>query len=287
MNAAAHSATSAASVRSDEKIMRVYVWEWPVRVSHWLIFTSILVLSFTGYYMYDPFIISRGRDAFLMGTMRFIHEVTAFVFIAAFLLRTYWFFHGNRWARWTQFLLVGRDQWRGAQKMVRYYLFLHREPESRVGHNPLAGATYSAVYTLAAVEILTGLALFNHVLHSSVLGFFIGWLPWLIDIQYLREIHFLGMFIFWAFFFHHIYSAILMGIEERSGLVGSIFSGYKTLPAAFVAADPASRGEAKPPVVPPGPAYWPNEEGDPAGKQAPSASASTEQAKSPRVRETQ
>jgi Ni/Fe-hydrogenase 1 B-type cytochrome subunit len=35
------------------------------------------------------------------------------------------------------------------------------------------------------------------------------------------------MFAFLAFVVHHVYSAVLIDIEERSGLVGSIFSGYK------------------------------------------------------------
>ncbi|MDE3134965.1 MAG: Ni/Fe-hydrogenase, b-type cytochrome subunit [Acidobacteriota bacterium] len=256
MNAAAQSAARVASPVSGENIVRVYVWEWPVRIAHWVIFLSIVVLSFTGYYLYDPFIISRGHDAFVMGTMRFIHEVTGFTFIAAFLLRLYWFFKGNRWARWRQFLLVDPEQWRGARNMLRYYLFLRRQPESRVGHNPLAGATYATIYTFIFIEVLTGLALFNHVRHSAVLGFFIGWLPSLIGIQYLREIHFLIMFILVAFFVHHIYSAWLMSIEERSGLMGSIFSGYKNLPADFLAADPASRHEREFPIVGPGWAYW-------------------------------
>ena len=32
-------------------LMRVYVWQLPVRVVHWVIVLSIAVLSFTGYYM--------------------------------------------------------------------------------------------------------------------------------------------------------------------------------------------------------------------------------------------
>ncbi len=252
MNAATPAAT-AAGQHHDERLIRVYVWEWPVRIAHWVIFFSILVLGFTGYYIYDPFIISRGHPGFLMGTMRFIHEVTGFVFIAAFLLRAYWFFKGNRWARWRQFLLIDSRQWRGARNMLRYYLFLRREPESRVGHNPLAGATYSTIYTLAVIEILTGLALLQHVAGGKVLGFFIGWLPLLITIQRLREIHFLILFIFGAFFIHHVYSAVLMSIEEHSGLMGSIFSGYKFFPVDFVAADPARiPGEDVLPVAPPG-----------------------------------
>ncbi len=101
----------------------VYVWQWPVRIAHWVIFLAIVVLSFTGYYMYDPFIISRGNQAFLMGTMRFIHEVAGFSLIAAFLLRAYWFFMGNKWARWKQFVLVGKERRKDLKKWLSYYLF--------------------------------------------------------------------------------------------------------------------------------------------------------------------
>lgn len=222
----------------DECLHVVYVWEWPVRIAHWLIFLSIIVLSFTGYYMYDPFIISRGSGAFLMGTMRFIHEVTAFVFIAAFLLRLYWFFRGNKWARWKQFVLVGKERRKDLKEWLSYYLFLRRGTIPQVGHNPLAGLAYAVIYLLVLVEILTGLALYNHILGSKVLGFFIGWLPALVSIRYLREIHFLILFAFWAFLIHHVYSAVLVGIEERtSGIVGSIFSGYKYVTEAILRDD--------------------------------------------------
>jgi Ni/Fe-hydrogenase 1 B-type cytochrome subunit len=116
-------------------------------------------------------------------------------------------------------------------------MFLRRTPTFRVGHNPLAGATYSVVYLLMLVEILTGLALYNHVLGNKALGFFINWLPRLISIRYLREIHFLIMFAFLAFLIHHVYSAVLIGIVERSGLVGGIFSGYKFFPESRVKED--------------------------------------------------
>jgi Ni/Fe-hydrogenase 1 B-type cytochrome subunit len=228
MTTAAHSIGRAPGPpEAEEKLVRVYVWEWPVRISHWVIFLAIVVLSFTGYYMYDPFIISRGSGTFLMGTMRFIHEVTAFVFVAAFLLRVYWFFKGNKWARWKQFIPVRKERRKGIREWLKYYLFLRRGTIPQVGHNPLAGSTYSIVYLLMLIEILTGLALYNHIVGSRVLGFFIGWVPSLVSIRYLREIHFLIMFALWAFFIHHVYSAVLIGIEERSGLVGGIFSGYK------------------------------------------------------------
>jgi Ni/Fe-hydrogenase 1 B-type cytochrome subunit len=227
----------------EESLVRVYVWEIPVRVTHWMIVLGIAVLSFTGYYLYNPFIISRGSSAFLMGTMRFVHEVTGFVFIAAVLLRFYWFFKGNRWAHWRSFLPLEGWWRRGLRKQLKYYLFFSRDPESEVGHNPLAAATYLVVYALMVVEILTGLALLDYVsgIGHGLLSFCFGWISTLIGVQYVRETHFLIMFAFLAFVIHHVYSAVLIGIEERSGLVGGIFSGYKFFPAAFVASDPTRR----------------------------------------------
>ncbi len=245
-------------IAHEERIVRVYVWEMPVRIAHWVIVLSIFVLSFTGYYLYNPFIIARGSRVFMMGTMRFIHEVAAFAFIGAGIVRAYWFFRGNRWAHWRSFLPIRAWQWKGLGEQLEYYLFIRRVPNSQVGHNPLAAITYVFVYLLMFVEVLTGLALFNHVLagQDRLLALSIGWLPGLIDIQYLREAHFLIMFVFLAFLVHHVYSAVLIGIEERSGLMGGIFSGYKYFPSDFVAADPARRpGEEKIPAVPAGPPH--------------------------------
>jgi Ni/Fe-hydrogenase 1 B-type cytochrome subunit len=211
----------------DETLVSVYVWELPVRIMHWVIVLAIAVLSFTGYYLYYPFIISRSSDAFVMGTMRFIHEIAGFTLLAAFIVRMYWFFMGNRWAGWREYLPTSRPQIDGLFNQLRYYLFLKREPSARVGHNPLAGITYIAIYFLLLIEILTGLVLYNRVVGGRVLGFFVNWITWFASYRTIRQIHFLIMFAFLAFVVHHVYSAVLIDIEERSGLVGSIFSGYK------------------------------------------------------------
>jgi Ni/Fe-hydrogenase 1 B-type cytochrome subunit len=75
--------------------VRTYVWELPVRVSHWFIVLPIAVLSFTGYYMHNPFIVAKSDTTFLMARLRYIHLVAGSVLISAFLLRMYWFFVGN------------------------------------------------------------------------------------------------------------------------------------------------------------------------------------------------
>src|SRR5574340_952805 len=89
-------------------LVRVYVWEAPVRVTHWLIALSIVVLAVTGFYIGRPFIIVSGPAGqhFVMGTMRVIHFYAAIVFIAALTARVAWMFLGNTYARWDKFLPV-------------------------------------------------------------------------------------------------------------------------------------------------------------------------------------
>jgi len=210
--------------------VRTYVWELPVRFSHWLIFLSVVVLSFTGYYMHNPFIITRSSTAYLMGTMRFIHLLAASVFICAFLWRFYWFFVGNEWSCWRAFVPIHREQWRGMGRMISYYTFFRKNIGHYVGHNALAASAYMLIFTLMFIEILTGLALYSYTVSSRVLTFFIGWLPRLINISYLRLTHFCIMFAFFIFVIHHVYSAVLVSWEERNGLIESIFTGYKFVP---------------------------------------------------------
>ena len=228
---------SQVTVKRDEMVGPVYVWELPVRVVHWVIVLAIFLLSFTGYYLYYPFIVASDRGGFLMATMRFIHEVAGFALIAAFIVRVYWFFMGNRWAGWREFVPVSRTQWSDLVNQLRYYLFLRKDPVSRVGHNPLAGLTYVVIYLLILLEILTGLVLFNRVVGGRVLGFFVNWMLWFASYRTLRQVHFLIMFALLAFLIHHVYSAVLIDIEERSGLVGGMFSGYKFFPRRKITED--------------------------------------------------
>ena len=230
MNVATHSWSEARTPDVPAELVRVYVWELPVRISHWFIVLSVVVLSFTGYYMHNPFIMSHSRLAYLMGTMRFIHVLAGFVFLSAFLLRLYWFFVGNEWSRWRAFIPLRRSQWRGMGNMVSYYTFLRKNIIHYVGHNALAGATYSLMFFVMFGEILTGLALYSMTVSNRLLTAVIGWLPQLIDIQYLRLMHFLGMFAFFVFVVHHVYSAVLISWEERNALIESIFTGYKFVP---------------------------------------------------------
>ena len=50
-------------VTDPERIVPVYVWELPVRLAHWGLVISLVLLTVTGTYMHSPFLVSmvRGR----------------------------------------------------------------------------------------------------------------------------------------------------------------------------------------------------------------------------------
>ena len=211
-------------------LVRVYVWEWPVRVAHWGVVFSIAVLAVTGIYIGYPSITVTGPagDHFLTGTVKVVHSYAAILFTLAVLSRLIWMFRGNHFARWDQFIPVKRRRRRAGLRTLRFYLFQLRKPPGFIGHNPLAGATYTLVFLIYLVMILTGFTLYgagaNVSSHMRVFGHLI---PLLGGLQTVRLIHHVGMWLLIGFAIHHVYSAVLMSQIEGNATIESIFSGYK------------------------------------------------------------
>jgi Ni/Fe-hydrogenase 1 B-type cytochrome subunit len=214
----------------DSEIVRVYVWQVPVRVTHWLIAGSIVVLSATGFYIGRPFVTVTGPagQSFLMGWVKIVHLYAALVFITAVVVRVIWMFTGNQYARWDKFLPVHASRRRGLLPTLRFYTFLDRDPPAYVGHNPVAGAAYVAVFGLYALAIATGLVMWGaSATVGSPLGVFGGWAPLFGGLQTARWIHHLVMWLLLGFAAHHVYSAVLVASVEKTGTIDSIVSGYK------------------------------------------------------------
>lgn len=212
-------------------VVAVYVWQYPLRLVHWGLVISLAALSFTGYYIHNPFIVGQVNRPFLMGWFRFVHEAFAMVFIALFLLRLYLFFAGNRWVRWRSYVPRRAEHFKEMLEMAKFYLFIKPKPVSKIGHNALAALSYIGLYAMVAVEILTGLAMYQWLAHGPILGFFVGWVRGLISMPNIRLIHYFLMFVFIAFGILHVHLAMLVSREEKKGLMDSIFIGYKVIPA--------------------------------------------------------
>ena len=206
------------------------VWDLCVRLTHWGMALSLFVLAATGYYLGRPFIVVPGaaRDHFVTGNVKAVHLWAAIVFAISVLARLAWMWLGGPYASWRQFVPVTRARLRRFFETVRFYTFLRVEGPGEVGHNPVAGVAYLAVYGLCVVEIATGLALWGaSASPETLLHAFASLATWLGGLQVTRWIHHAVMWLLLGFFMHHLATCLLMTRVEGNGLIASIFSGTK------------------------------------------------------------
>lgn len=218
----------------------VYVWDLVVRATHWLIVFSIIVLAVTGIYLGHPFVATSGpaREHFVTGYAKVIHAYAAIVFTLAVASRIVWMVIGPRRTNWRQFIPTSRRRRRGLIESLKFYTFLQRVPPPVIGHNPLAGLTYVAVFGLYLVMIATGFAIYS-VDATSYMHVWRFLLPIFHGVQGARWIHHVVMWLLLGFVVHHIFSALLVSRVEKNGTLDSIFSGYKFLPKDRIPDDDA------------------------------------------------
>jgi Ni/Fe-hydrogenase 1 B-type cytochrome subunit len=207
--------------------LRIYIWQVPVRATHWVTAGCIVVLSLTGGYIADPFLMPAGGST--MMTARLIHMVAAITLLASGLVRTWWLLAGNRFSRWSAFIPTSRVQATELFRQAGFYMFLRREIPKVLGHNQLAAAAYLALFFLLLVETVTGFAL-DGLIGSEPGATAFGWLRELLGPQTIRLVHHLSMWAILAIALFHVYSTVLVDHLERNGLVSSMFSGYKFVP---------------------------------------------------------
>lgn len=220
-DAASHAAHAA---QADEERVPVYVWQVPVRLTHWVTAGTIVVLSVTGGYIADPFLIPPGGS--VMTNVRLIHMIAAFTFLASGLLRTFWLLVGNRWARWSAFIPTTWFQATELFRQAGFYAFIRKEIPKVLGHNQLAATAYLALFALLLVETVTGFAL-DGLQGAEPGATMFGWLREWLGPQLVRQIHHLSMWLILAIALFHVYSCILVDHIEKNGLVSSIVSGFK------------------------------------------------------------
>ena len=204
--------------------LRVYIWQVPVRVTHWLTAACIVILSVTGLYIADPFLIPPGGS--VMTTIRTVHIAAAIALLVSGLIRTVWLLAGNRFARWPAFIPTTWFQATEILRQAGFYMFIRREIPKVLGHNQLAAAAYLILFFLLLVEVVTGFAL-DGLLGAEPGASMFGWLRELVGPQAIRLVHHLAMWAILAIALFHVYSCILVDHVERNGLMSSIVSGYK------------------------------------------------------------
>ncbi|MEI7743608.1 MAG: Ni/Fe-hydrogenase, b-type cytochrome subunit [Chloroflexota bacterium] len=211
-------------IENPDQRVRLYIWQVPVRITHWVTAVCIVTLSLTGGYIADPFLIPPGGS--VMSTIRVIHIITALTFLVSGLVRTWMLLAGNRFARWTAFIPTSKRQATELFRQAGFYGFVRSEIPKVLGHNQLAATAYVALFGLLLVETVTGFAL-DGLMGAEPGATLFGWLRELFGAQNLRLIHHFSMWAILAIALFHIYSCVLVDHIEHNGLVSSMINGFK------------------------------------------------------------
>lgn len=212
----------------------VYLWGWPIRAMHWLAAGSIVVLVVTGLYIGKPYFVTARDtgDPFLMGWFRAIHFGAAAVLVMTAIVRGYWLFAGNKYERLPALFPVRPRDWVNMARQVKYYLMIQPEKAPHyLGHNPLQQLSYTFLYLVAGIMVLTGFALYGQSNPGGLWYSATNWLvPVLGGLQIVRWLHHVLTWVFLIFIPFHVYLAIRADFMERGGVVSSVVTGGKFVP---------------------------------------------------------
>lgn len=214
------------------KLRRVFVWELPVRIYHWLNAATILTLIATGFFIANPLAIQSNKEPsqqFLMGWIRMIHFIAAYVFFFNFLFRIYWGFVGNKYANWKQFVPTSGKFFKEMWHVIKMDILMLRGKEHMsVGHNAMAGIIYFFTFIAFLVQCLTGFGLYASMSTNWWFPKMFQWVPGLFggDI-FLRQVHHWTMWFFILFAIIHVYLVFYHDYVEGRGEISSMGGGWK------------------------------------------------------------
>jgi Ni/Fe-hydrogenase 1 B-type cytochrome subunit len=210
---------------------RIYVWELPVRVYHWINAVALVVLCITGYLIGAPlraFYAAEAYQQYWFGWVRFLHFLAAFIYVFNFSARLYWGFVGNRYSSWRAFFPFKRWQQQEIVDVIKAdVLETKMHGPISTGHNALAGLIYFFTFLAFVFQTITGFALYSSMSNS--------WLPrmftWVVPLMggefSVRFWHHLFLWFFVTFIIIHIYLAFYHDYIEGRGTVSSIIGGWK------------------------------------------------------------
>jgi Ni/Fe-hydrogenase 1 B-type cytochrome subunit len=226
-------ATNAASLyHRGRPFRRIYVWELPVRVFHWVNALGILLLIISGYLIGNPFSFGNNNgepwDQHYFGWIRFTHFAAGYVVLFIALMRLYWGFVGNRYARWAYFLPLNKEQLLDMLDTLKVdILQVKVKGKISVGHNYMAKATYIALFAIFVFMVISGFGLYASMSDSWIPSLFAWIVPLMGSDQAVRHWHHIFMWAFVLFSIIHVYLCVYHDWVEGRGDMSSMVGGWK------------------------------------------------------------
>ncbi|ADD67984.1 Ni/Fe-hydrogenase, b-type cytochrome subunit [Denitrovibrio acetiphilus DSM 12809] len=207
----------------------VYVWEGPIRITHWVNVASIIILVMSGLYIHYPFVKHNPVDhPYMMGSIRYTHYLTAMIFTTSIIVRGMWAFLGNKYAHIRTFYNpFNKDDRKYIISYLKYYCFLEKKPKHVLTHNPMAQYAYIGIFLVFMFQIFSGFALWSQINPDGTAYAIFGSIFSLMSNQWVRYLHYFSIFVIAIFLMAHLYAAVLVDFRTHAGDISSIFSGWK------------------------------------------------------------
>lgn len=210
---------------------KIYVWQLPVRLYHWVNALAVVVLAVTGYLIGKPPALTSGAEAsfgYWFGTIRFVHFVSAFVFFFNFLFRIYWGFVGNKYADWKNFIPYKKEQWKEIFQVLKIdILQVSNVKLKSIGHNSMAGFTYFLTFLAFMFQSITGFGMYSAMSDSFLPNLFSWIVPLMGGDFAVRQWHHVMMWFFVIFAIVHVYLVFYHDYVEGRGTISSMAGGWK------------------------------------------------------------
>ena len=216
--------------------VEVHLWGTALRIQHWLNFALMLVMTLSGWFIMQPYLTERSYDGsaagFTMGWVRYVHFVAGFAWIAVGLWRfILLFITRDRQTRWRALWpIYNKQDVTDLWHTVQYYLFLRRSGPFYFAHNPLQQISYTGIYLMCFIQMITGLSLYAIIDQSNWFYVLMAMPTHWIGIGYVRLIHTIIMYLIWVFAIIHVYLVFRSDSVHNHGGLSSMIGGSVWLP---------------------------------------------------------
>lgn len=182
----------------------VLIWDWPVRLFHWLTVALVAAAYVTARFNWIDWHVRIGETLLVLVVFRLL-----------------WGCFGSQTARFASFVAAPAAALRHLRALAR------REPDVQPGHNPAGGWMVLLLLALLAAETLTGLYVYNDVADEGPLSEVV---PAAVSnaITALHSILWDALAVAVAL---HVCAVVLYAFVWGQNLVRPMLNGHKQLPA--------------------------------------------------------
>jgi cytochrome b len=184
-------------------MQKLYIWDFPTRLFHWL-----LVIAIASQYITAELI----DDAIQW------HFYGGYFILGLLIFRLLWGIWGAYYAKFSQFIV-------SPQRAIQYSTtFTKSNYKSNLGHNPLGAYSLIFILTILLTQAISGLFITDDIFHSGPYYKAIG-----DDTRDIMNwLHNQGFKAVWLFLALHICAMLVYQFAKKQNLVLSMITGYKS-----------------------------------------------------------